>query len=304
VPYGRKNLLFNEWEQRTDDALAEAADRCGVRVLLKVRVASALPIDRSGLTDEQFGYALRSEFDFVIADGDSGTPQFAVEFDEHHHLTDPKTIHRDRLKAQVCDHFDFPLVRIDSAYLRRERRFTLIGYLVEAWDLERAFYEAQERGTVPYDEPFIIENFLSDSLGGAIDWPYWLDHPARLDMVAAYRAGKLRSQTPEEIVTPYPDVGSPDDAEFVESWAVLELASGGYVMGQARLRNFKVFIAGVTPRSLASSVAVGDAGRQLSLVLAGEQPAYGAEDLRALRGRTKGWQHQGGHVTDPHAESD
>lgn len=301
MAYGRKNLLFNEWEQKTDAALAEAAERCGARVLLKVRVASALPIDGSGLTNEQFGYALRSEFDFVVADGDNGTPQFAVEFefDEHHHLTDPETIRRDRLKAQVCEHFGFPLVRIDSAYLHRQRRFTLIGYLLEAWSLERAFSEAQERGSVPYDEPFIIENVLSDSLTGPADFPYWLDRPARLEMVSARRAGKLRSQTPEEIITPYPDGNLADDAEVVECWAVLELTTGGYVMGQARLRNSKVFIPGVTPRSLASSVAVADAGRQLALVLSGVQPPFEASDLRALRARTAEWMTQAGHVSDP-----
>lgn len=106
-----------------------------------------------------------------------------------------------------------PLVRIDSAYLRRERRFTLIGYLVEACHLERAFDEAQARGAVFYDEPFIIENFLTDSLEGPIDWPYWLDRPARLAMVDAYRDGDLRSATPEEIITPYPKSEASDDAE-------------------------------------------------------------------------------------------
>jgi hypothetical protein len=302
MAYGRKNLLFNEWEQQTDTALQEAAERCGVRVSLKVRVASALPVDNSGLTRKQFTYALRSEFDFVIADGASGTPQFAVEFDEHHHHTDPETMRRDRLKAQVCEHFEFPLVRIDSAYLRRERRFTLIGYLVEAWNLERGFDEAQADGQIPYDEPFIIENVIADSLSGPADFPYWLDRPARLQMVAARRAGKLLSQTPEEILTPFPDEGA-SDAEVVECWAVLELSAGGYVMGQARLRNFKVFISGVTPRTLASNVAVADAGRQLTLVLNGDQPAYEAADLRALRARTVGWIHQAGRVSDPPADS-
>lgn len=115
-------------------------------------------------------------------------------------------------------------------------------------------------------------------------------------MVDAYRDGDLRSATPEEIITPYPKSEASDDAEVVEAWPILELTSGGYVMGQARLRNFN--ISGVTPRSLASSVAVADAGRQLALVLAGDHKAFGAGDLRALRARTKGWMHQGGSVSD------
>lgn len=298
MPDRRRPLLLNRWERLTDVALNEAAERCGVRIAPKVRVASALTLEGSGLTREQFSYALKAEFDFVVADGDDEMPQFAVEFDEHHHLTDPVTMERDRLKAQVCELLGLPLIRIDSQYLRRERRFTLIGYLVEVWHLERAFDEAQRRGHIPHDEPFIPENVIADSLGASPDWPYWLDRPARLAMVDARRAGKLVSQTPEEITTPWPDVEKPDDHEFVETWAVVELSAGGYVMGQARLRNFEVFIPGVTARLLSASVAVADTGRQLALTLRGEQPPFTSADLHALRARTKGWPSQGGKVRD------
>jgi hypothetical protein len=40
MSYGRKKLLLKQWEQRTDTALKEAVDRCNLRALLKVRVAS------------------------------------------------------------------------------------------------------------------------------------------------------------------------------------------------------------------------------------------------------------------------
>jgi hypothetical protein len=69
------------------------------------------------------------------------------------------------------------------------------------------------------------------------------------------------------------------------------------VLGQAKLRNFPVFIPGVGARSQAASVAVGDAGRRLDLVLAGEQPPDSADDLRALRARTDGWTSQGMFIT-------
>jgi hypothetical protein len=48
-------------------ALTEAAERCGVRVLLKVRVASAVPIDNSGLSDEQFVGSAGAEGDDRVA---------------------------------------------------------------------------------------------------------------------------------------------------------------------------------------------------------------------------------------------
>lgn len=160
----RKPLFVNEWEARTDVALGEAAERCGVRVFSKVRVTDVLDLDRSGLTNEQYRYGLQAHFDFVIADHEDTKGQFAVEFDEPHHLTDRKTIHRDRLKVQLCDRFEFPLIRIGSSYLRRERRFTLIGYAVEVWHLERAFHEAQEGGQIPWDEPFNPALVVSDSI--------------------------------------------------------------------------------------------------------------------------------------------
>jgi hypothetical protein len=292
----RRPLLLNQWEERTDAALAEAANRSGLRVLAKVRLASALSLDRSGLNDELFRYGTRAELDFVIVDGSDLLPQFAVEFDELHHLTDPPTIRRDRMKEAICERLGLPLVRIGSEYLRRERRFTLIGYLVEVWHLERAFTEAQQRGQIPWDEPFDPALVITDSLWSPIDFPYWLDRPARLAMVTAEREGKLVSPVPEELVTPWPQTGARDEAEFVEAWAVLALRPSGYVMGQAKLRNFRVFIPGVTSRSLAASVAVADAGRQLERVLAGDAPPCSAEELALLRARPGGWVSQGGVV--------
>jgi hypothetical protein len=288
----RRPLLLNAGEIATDEALAEAAHRSELTVLAKVRVASALDIDRSGLTDEEYGYALRSEFDFVVADGEQRLPQFAVEFDEPHHLTDPTTIARDRLKSSVCAKLGLPLVRIGSEFLKRERRFTLIGYLVEVWSLERAFTAGQEAGQIPWDEPFIPENVIAESLDASITWPYWLDLPARTKIGRAHLSGSVAQPTPEELTVPRPRAGEPD-VEIVESWALVPLVGNGYVFGQARLRNFPVFISGVTARNLAASVAVADAGRQLDLVLSGEAPPASGDDLAVLRGRTTGWTSQG-----------
>jgi hypothetical protein len=56
----RKRLLVNEWEARTDAALAEAADRCGVWVFPKIRVADVLDLDQSGLSDETYRYGFKA----------------------------------------------------------------------------------------------------------------------------------------------------------------------------------------------------------------------------------------------------
>jgi hypothetical protein len=294
----RRPLLVNRWEVRTNAALEEAAERCGVRIYAKVRVADVFRIDHSGLTDEEYRYALQAHFDFVIVEGANSVPQFAIEFDERHHLTDPKTIRRDRLKAAICESLGLPLVRIGSEYLRRERRFTLIGYLVEVWQLQRSFDEAQQSGQIPFDEIFAPELVLTDSMFGPINFPYWLERPARLRIIEAERAGRSASHSPEEIITPWPwDGDGPDSVEFIEAWAVISLRPRGYVIGQAKLRNFKVFIPGLSARALAGNVAVADLGSRLDRVLKGELAPDTKEDLAGLRTRTVGWLSQGGVVS-------
>ena len=47
-----------------------------------------------------------------------------------------------------------------------------------------------------------------------IDFPYWLDRPARLRIVAACRVAAV----PEELLTPWPPPGEMDEAEFVAAW--------------------------------------------------------------------------------------
>ncbi len=297
VVRGRRNLLLNKWEQSTDKALNDAAARCGLRVVPKVRLASALELDGSGLSRELFAYGLQAEFDFVVADGEWGTPQFAVEFDEPHHLTDAKTLARDRKKAAICKHLELPLVRIGSEYLRQERRFTLIGYLVETWKVSETIADLQASGQLPADEIFTPEDIVGE-FGSGEEWPFWLDRPARQALYQAYSNGDLvRSWVPEQIFPSWARNGAPEP-ELIESWALIQLSGGNFVTGQARLRNFEPFITGVSARSLAASVAVADLGRQLEAVLAGTKPSMTAAELVPLRERTAGWARQGAPAGD------
>jgi hypothetical protein len=151
---------------------------------------------------------------------------------------------------------------------------------------------------IPWDEPFIPENVIAESIHSRVSWPYWLDLPARLRVKQAHDEGIVRVPGLEELTPPWPR-GDERDVEVVESWAIIGLTNGGYVLGQAKLRNFPVFIPGVTARNLAASVAVGDAGRQLGLVLAGQRPPDSADDMLSLRARTDAWTSQGMGAPSP-----
>jgi len=127
----RKNLL-NSYERAALRALQNAVGRCGAEVFTMVRVADVLVIQHSGLNDEAYDYALTSHFDFVIAKQDRGL--FAIEFDGAGHFTEPNAMRRDSLKRAVCSHLQFPLLRIDSQYLRPvSETATVLDWLISLW---------------------------------------------------------------------------------------------------------------------------------------------------------------------------
>lgn len=122
----RRKVLTNEYEEATHAALLDAAARCGARVFPKVRLADALNVESSGLTRDEYSYALKSHFDFVVER--KGEPvAFAVEFNGQSHERDARVIVRDTLKNSICNKLGMPLLRIDAGYLRRDGRFTLLG---------------------------------------------------------------------------------------------------------------------------------------------------------------------------------
>ena len=66
----RKHILVNSYEVSTEAALREIAEKHHVRVHSKIRVADALNVERSGISNEEYSYAFRAHFDFVITDSE------------------------------------------------------------------------------------------------------------------------------------------------------------------------------------------------------------------------------------------
>lgn len=108
----------------------------------------------------QRDYAFMAEFDFLVANAQTREPVFTVEDDGPQHLEDAATIERDAIKDTLCRLADFPLLRVDSAATRREGRWRVLEYILNAYDLQKAFQEAQERGHVPWDEAFNHESLI------------------------------------------------------------------------------------------------------------------------------------------------
>lgn len=151
----RLKRILNEPEEATNKILNDVTSKYEASVHTKIRVADVLEIRNSGLNDNEYKYALMAHFDFLVTDKDH-IPKFAVEFDGSQHKTDSSAIRRDELKNSICRKFDLPLLRITSAYFEKIGRFpTILSWITELYFLQELFYDAQDKGQIPQDEPWM-----------------------------------------------------------------------------------------------------------------------------------------------------
>jgi hypothetical protein len=128
--YGRKRH-DNESVAATDESLRRICSQWDAQVDVKQRVADVLDIDALQLRSDLRWYALSCHFDFVV--WRRNEPQFAVEFDERHHFTDPAQLVRDEKKNAICEAAYFPLLRIEEASLKRIGGAPLVEWLADLY---------------------------------------------------------------------------------------------------------------------------------------------------------------------------
>jgi uncharacterized protein DUF2726 len=183
--------LLNWSEAAALKELNSIAPRYELRVNAKVRVADVCAIERSGISDDLYKYALNAHFDFLVTNDDH-FPQFAVEFDGVSHDT-PRAKVRDEMKDTICRIFNFPLLRIKINYLsKRYNDLSLLEWIIDVYYLAKAFDEAQKKGQIPYDEPF--DPFfitITSADGGTRRYPYWISRNASLALRKLHSEGKI-----------------------------------------------------------------------------------------------------------------
>jgi hypothetical protein len=280
-------LLVNGHEVLTDRELGRAAEQAGFRVAPKVRIADVLPIDRSGLSNEHYRYALQAHFDFVVTEGDERIPQFAVEFDGPMH-DDAKVAARDAMKDAICDWFEFPLLRIDGTFLRRVRRNSLVGLLVDAWAAYQGFLAAQEAGTMPRDEPWCYFGvFQMDEATGKVYAPLALDSAGRGLIQQLCMNGETKSFAPTSL-TRHPR-GKTMPTVYT-SYAMVELADGTFVTAEGNVRAFR--FPPIYPWELAEDLAIENLRMRLRLWMEGHHiasPRSVVEQIRRDHPQADGW---------------
>jgi hypothetical protein len=189
------NSFLNRYETVTYDKLRAVADKVGAHVFSKVRLADVIPVNKSGISNEEFSYALKAHVDFLVTDANQ-IPQFCVEFDGPSHQ-DPVQVRRDEIKNMLFDKFDMPYVRVNGRYLDdKYRGLDLLTYFVDVWFLCIAFDEAQAAGNIPGDEIFDPSSIISDGQPNGRTWPYWLSLDLQIRIQKMYEVRTIVQPAP------------------------------------------------------------------------------------------------------------
>jgi hypothetical protein len=99
-----------------------------------------------------------------------------VEYDGPLHQSSTKQQERDEIKNELCRLAVIGLLRINDRYVTQlYRGMSVLRWIVVA-ELEKAFYEAQEKGHIPRDEPF--DPAFLEPVGSGRRFPYWLSASA------------------------------------------------------------------------------------------------------------------------------
>ena len=190
--------LLNLPESVTDARLREICAEFDANVNPKVRVADVFEIEGSGIADELYSFALKSHFDFVIT-GPDHIPIFAVEFDgPGHRSSDAKR--RDQLKNELCDHFEFQLLRINERYFPPTfSNWDLLGWFCTVWFVKRGWDQDVLEGTIPYEDSIFDPIFVSVvTRSGSRGLE--LERHACSEFGRLFRAGVIPSHMPEWVV--------------------------------------------------------------------------------------------------------
>lgn len=289
-----KKVLVNRYELIADEKLRRLADENGDRIIPKPRLADIVDIDSLSRIPGQDirKYALMAHLDFVMVDTNSTIAKFAVEIDGRQHITDHTATTNDRKKDEICRQARLPLLRIaTSDLLRRVGRWDILRYIVNIFYNREAFIEAQAKGFIPPDEPFLhFASLTFNAEGKLIFEPI---DAAPLRKLSRYRdADKLPYPGPEYITKTRIDDGQ------AEAYVILPAAVDPhrYLIAYTEISDFH--FPGISAHYLAQEIAVFELIHLVDEWFAGKAVACDSRELARIRDKTKLWMRSGSLLTD------
>lgn len=169
-----RDTFLNRSEELVFRELEDIASDNNLRAFPKPRLSDVLQKDEY-LSEREFEFYTRSHCDFLVTDH-SYRPHMIIEYDGPYHA-DAKQQVRDRIKNDLCKRAGLGVLRIHDGHVAEYNGgMTLLRWIMEVSELEKAFNEAQANGQIPYDEGF-DPTFLH-GLGDGNLFPYWLSDQA------------------------------------------------------------------------------------------------------------------------------
>jgi hypothetical protein len=172
--------VFTTGERATYRIAQEVSVEFGVEAFAKMRIADVLVIDRSGISNEEYSYALKAHFDVLVVQADGGLPVLAVEFDGRGH-----DANNDHLKNRLCDHFGFPLVRIGMEHINNKNfQDTALHFLIRQWFLVDGFMKHFGPDMEEIYDPVC---FITPNASGKPHFPYWYEARWRNRLIKPFK---------------------------------------------------------------------------------------------------------------------
>jgi len=254
----RRRPLLTPNEQRAEGALKQIGEHHGFSIYSQVKFSHAIRDLPPGLTNEQWNYATRATFDFVVCDAETLIPEFAVELDDRTHER-PDVQRRDHMKDAVCESAEFELLRIEAQHLApgpRGRR--LLEYLIDARAHCLNINELQQQGYLPDDEIFDYQTAGAPTVEeGFLAFVNDLAGPARRSAWIANERGQLDDGWIQTLSLDW-------RSGWSEGWAWVRARGDMLLFASTRVRSYPMFFCGITPGDLAQDLSVATIGDQLA----------------------------------------
>ncbi len=229
--------IFNTGESATFRIAQQVAQALEVEVHAKLRVADAIHIERSGISNEEYSYALKAHFDVLVVR--DNLPVLAIEFDGAGH--DRK---KDHLKNRLCDRFELPLVRIEMVHINSKNfEDSAVHFLIHQLFCVEAFMD--QFGGDPYKtyDPIFFVTIAGKSRQFPFDYAArWRDRLIQPFKQNAHLFGGIERELYEDglIQLPLASEGAWVRGNEIRAICGQRVAEGKLLVGTARL-NFQVF---------------------------------------------------------------
>lgn len=253
--------------------LEAATTARGLQVRVKMRLADVVDVERSGLSNQDYSYALRAHLDFVVSR--DGRALFAAEFDGEQHDHDPSNQARDDAKDRICERLGLPLVRFDQEVPGRSLGATsIVDWLIEYFLRGEAIEAYQRAGGAPGE--MLDPRFSVELVDGRVTFPLDPSMKLRVDLLSRYRKGQIASMAPTIIVW--------ETGRRVHAVSDIEVKPGTFLCAHVSIRDFSF---GPVPAcELAEQMALAQVMRRLDGWLQGQTKPRSWQDLCLWLGQT------------------